>query len=453
MKPPSEFLARCFLKHETAFSILISLTVCAGARAIDASYEMEPVKYSKTTAADPVALLMKDLADGKTQLQFDPKFGYLPQFLKALDVPVSSQMLVFSKTSLQKHYIAPEAPRAIYYNDNVYVGYCNHGEVLEVASTDPVLGAVFYTVTQKDSGVPKIVRQTHMCLQCHDSSSLTLGVPGHIMRSLYADLDGMPIYNAGTHHTTQESPFAERWGGWYVSGTHGSIRHMGNTPIKNKDDAEHADFSKGQNVTDLSKLFDTSNYLSPHSDIVALMVAEHQTMMHNLFARASIELRVALLQEREIRKALNEPLEVRSASTLSRLKSVAEPLVKYMLFAEEAAFDAPIKGSSNFTAEFQARGPKDPHGRSLRDLDLDTRLLKHPCSYLVYSEEFDRLPELLRNYIVERLSAIFSGKDDAEYKRLTPADRDAIREILAATWKHAPAAWKEARASELSTRR
>ena len=162
---------------------------------------------------------------------------------------------------------------------------------------------------------------------------------------------------------------------------------------------------------------------------------------------------IALLQEREIRKALNEPLEVRSASTLSRLKSVAEPLVKYMLFAEEAAFDAPIKGSSNFTAEFQARGPKDPHGRSLRDLDLDTRLLKHPCSYLVYSEEFDRLPELLRNYIVERLSAIFSGKDDAEYKRLTPADRDAIREILAATWKHAPAAWKEARASELSTRR
>lgn len=429
--------AMSLLKFAIAFLILTHFAACA----IDADYERAPISYSKAKPADPVAKLIADLAAHKTELKRDPKFGYLPDFLKALNIPVSSQMLVFSKTSLQKHLITPETPRAVYFNDNVYVGYCNDGKVLEVASTDPKLGAIFYTVSQTDA-TPKISRQTHNCLQCHDSSSLTLGVPGHIVRSIFADSDGMPIYNAGTHHTTQESPYNERWGGWYVSGTHGDIRHMGNTPIKNRDDAEKADFSKGQNLADISKLFESEKYLSPHSDVCALMVAEHQTTMHNLLARAGIDIQLALVQEQEMNIALGEPATRRSPSTLTRLKSVGEPLVKYMLFCDEPALTSPIKGTSGFAEEFQARGPKDSKGRSLRDFDMKTRLFKYPCSYLIYSEEFDNLPELVRGYVVERLTAIFDGKDDADFKHLSEPTRQIMRQILAETWRHAPAEWK-----------
>jgi len=440
MNTPNRFRPSFILKIGIAFSIL---TLICSAHAIDAEYEREPISYSKAKADDPVAKLIAKISAGEVKLKFDKQFGYLSDFLKALNVPISSQMLVFSKTSLQKQLITPETPRAVYFNDNVYVGYCNHGKVLEVASSDPKLGAIFYTVSQTDAAKPVITRQTHNCLQCHDSSSLTLGVPGHIMRSLYADSDGMPIYNAGTYHTTHESPYNERWGGWYVSGTHGAIKHMGNTPIKNREDAEHADFSKGQNVTDLSRFFDTTNYLSPHSDIVALMVAEHQTTMHNLFTRANVEMQIALVQERDMNKALGEPPTRRSPSTLTRLKSLGEPLVKYLLFVDEPTLTAPIKGTSGFAEEFQKNGPKDSRGRTLRDFDLSTRLFKYPCSYLIYSPEFDQLPKLVRDYIIDRLSAIFAAKDDAEYKHLSAEDRQNIREILAETWKHAPAAWKK----------
>lgn len=408
-----------------------------------ASYDQEPVNYSRSEPHDAIARLQKDLAAGKIELPYDEKFGYLPAMLKALNISAKSQMLVFSKTSLQVHRISPEAPRALYFNDDVYLGYCQKGDVMEVASTDPQLGAIFYTLSQKSTGKPVFTRQTDRCLQCHDSSSMTLGVPGHIMRSVYPDTEGRPIYSAGTFHTTQESPFKERWGGWYVSGTSGAMQHMGNTLVKSKDDAEHADFAKGCNVTDLGKLIDTTSYLAPHSDIVALMVAEHQTTMHNLIARASFEMRLALLQERDMNKALAEPADRRSPSTLSRLKSVAEPLVKYMLYCDEPPFTDAIKGTSGFTEEFAAQGLKDKRNRSLRDFDLKKRLFKYPCSHLIYSESFNAMPAIVLDYVKQRLTEIFNGKEGgSDYAHLTPDDRDNIREILAATWKGAPESWK-----------
>lgn len=364
--------------------------------------------------------------------------------LDALNISVKSQMLVFSKTSLQKHYIAPETPRAVYFNDEVYLGFVQNGEVLEVASTDPVLGAIFYTISQKKAIKPKITRQTHACLQCHDSGSLTLGNPGHIVRSVYSDTDGMPIFSAGTFHTTQESPFKERWGGWYVTGVHGEQVHMGNTLVKNKDDAEHVDFRKGCNVTNVKDYFDTKKYASPHSDIVALMVAAHQTTMHNLITRAGFDTRLAVWQEREMNKALGEPLERRSASTESRIKSVVEPLLKYMLFSDEAKLSAYVAGTSGYAEEFSRLGPKDNSGRSLREFDLKTRTFKHPCSYLIYSDSFNQLPDDVLALIKSRLTEILSGKDNSkEYAHLSLDDRRNIREILADTWKNAPAEWRK----------
>ncbi|MEZ6137443.1 MAG: hypothetical protein R3C53_21355 [Pirellulaceae bacterium] len=243
------------------------------------AYEGEPIRYLEAEVHDPVAELASQLAAGKTQLEYDPEHGYLPAVLKALDVPISSQTLVFSKTSLQLHRISPRRPRALYFSDDVYVGYCQRGDVLEFAATDAKQGATFYTLKQSPDGQPKFVRDQGQCLACH-ATNRTQGVPGYLVRSVYSDRSGQPILGSGTYTTDHTSPMQERWGGWYVTGKHGSMRHMGNQ-VFTEDNTRGANLDAGANRESLEDLVSTEPYLSAHSDIVALMVMEHQTQMHN----------------------------------------------------------------------------------------------------------------------------------------------------------------------------
>src|SRR5262249_22242584 len=149
--------------------------------------EHPAIAYSKSTPTDAVARLQRSIDAGETSLAFEEQRGYLPAALKALNVPVSSQGLVFSRTSLPVDRIAPWSPRAIYFNDDIYVGWVQGGPIMEIAAVDAKLGAVFYTVTQEAGARPLITRETRTCLQCHDSASSTGGVPGLIMRSVIAD--------------------------------------------------------------------------------------------------------------------------------------------------------------------------------------------------------------------------------------------------------------------------
>jgi len=411
-------------------------------------FEQAPISYSKSQAVDPIARLQEQLDKKQATLKYDAVHGYLPSVLQQLKVPVSSQMLVFSKTSFQRDLISPRAPRAIYFNDQVYVGSVRNGPVLEFTAVDPQLGAVFYTLRQEPDKTPKFVRQTHECLSCH-SSAMTRGVPGHVMRSVWTDRTGMPLLEAGTFLTTDESPFTERWGGWYVSGTHGDQRHMGNLITHSAAQAANPNLDAGANVTDLKRRFDAAAYLSPHSDLVALMVIEHQAHIQNLITRANYETRRAMAYEAAVGKDLGVPPGGHLDSTHSRVKSVGEPLVQALLFTKETALTAPVAGSAPFAREFAAQGPRDRRGRSLRAFDLKQRLFRYPCSYTIYSEAFDGLPDLAREYVYRRLWDVLSGKDTgAEYARLTPADRQAIREILLETkpefGKHRPSAELEA---------
>jgi hypothetical protein len=133
-------------------------------------------------------------------------------------------------------------------------------------------------------------------------------------------------------------------------------------------------------------------------------------------------------------KALGEPPGHRSDSTLGRIKSVCEPLVEYMLFAKETKLTGKIEGTSDFAKEYAARGPRDASGRSLRDFDLKTRLLKHPCSPVIYSEDFDGLPAEATQYVQRRLAEILTGKDTSKpFEHLSAEDRKAILGILKAT--------------------
>lgn len=395
-------------------------------------FDEEPINYTQSEATDAVARLQKSLDKGHL-LQRNASNGYLTSVLRALNIPVSSQVLVFAKTSFQRDRISPSTPRAIYFNDDVYVGWVQDGPVVELSAADPQLGAVFYTLNQDRFATQKFVRQNFECLGCH-TSTLTSGVPGHTVRSVFTARDGQPIFSGGSYVTTDESPMSERYGGWYVSGTNGQQYHMGNLMLKNEAELQTVNRAAGANVTNLRRYFDPTPYLSPHSDLVALTVLQHQTHLHNLLTKANHETRKALHYEQLLNKELGRAIDFRSESTTSRIRSVAEPLVRGLLFSGEAPLTGPISGTSGFAKEFENRGPWDKQKRSLRQFDLKTRLFRYPCSYLIYTEAFDGLPAEAKEYVYRRFAEILGGKDTTkEFAHLNPAERQAILQILRET--------------------
>ena len=402
--------------------------------------EGNAIGYAAPAKRDPIAALQRKIDNGEVKLAFDEKHGYLQAVLDALHVPLETQMLVFSKTSFQFGRISPATPRSLYFNDDVYIGWVQNGEVVEVSSVDPERGAIFYTLDQRPVDKPKFDRRDE-CLQCH-ASPRTLGVPGHLVRSVYSDNEGFPQTQAGGFVTDHRSPFEERWGGWYVTGTHGAARHMGNVVVEDKNHPDRLDPEAGANLESLDQLVDVSPYLTPHSDIVALMLLEHQSRMHNLITRVSFETKVALRTQDEMNKALGRPKGEWSDSTKRRIHSPSEVLLRYMLFVEEPELKAPVKGTSGLEEMFADAGPRDSKGRSLRDLDLRRKTFVYPCSYLIYSDAFDSLPSDARNYILRRLWEVLSGKENGpDFKTLTASDRRAILEILRETKKSLPAYW------------
>ena len=402
-----------------------------------ADYEQPPISYSASKPDDAVAKLDRALREGKATIASTPEHGYLDALLRELQISPASQMLVFSKTSFQQKQISPDRPRAIYFNDDTYVGYVPGGDVIEIAATDPKLGTTFYTVEQKQSDL-KLARQTDSCLQCH-GESMTRDTPGLLVRSVFADGSGYPIVPAGGFVTTHESPLKERWGGWYVTGTSGAQPHMGNTRWRERhgQDPQPRPAEK-VGANGLPANVDASAYLSPHSDIVALMVLEHQVEAHNRATRAAHGTLRALRDEKVIADAMGEPFEPgeHSESTRRRIESSCEPLVEYLLFSGEAKLTDEIKGSSNFATDFAARGPRDAKGRSLREFDLKTRMFRYPCSYLIYSRAITGLPDAAKDYVYRRLwEVLVAGAKDADEKfaHLASADRTAIAQILRET--------------------
>ena len=404
-------------------------------------FEREPINYATAPADNPISRLQSRLDEGSVHLSFDDRQGYLKSVLDALEIPVSSQTLVFSKTSLQRHRIAPRTPRAIYFNDEMYIGICQQGDVLEVSAVDPTLGAVFYTLNQDATEKPSFFRQNDNCLICHGSSN-TRGVPGHLVRSVYVDRSGLPVLSMGTHRIDHTSSIDKRWGGWYVTGTHGKQTHLGNLIVSNGPQHEPIENVSGQNVTSLESRFDTSACLTPHSDLIALMVLEHQTEAHNLLTRVNFQTREALYSETRLNKDLGEPNGHRWESTTTRIKNACDALVKYLLFCGEAPLNAKLAGTSTFATDFSARGPRDSHGRSLRDFDLERRMFRYPCSYLIYSRSFDELPGEAKALVLERLWEVLSGKDKSpEFSHLSADDRTAIFEIIRETKPGLPEKW------------
>lgn len=393
-----------------------------------------PINYRSNDLHDPVTLLQHQLETGKATLTFEPDHGYLRSVLRLLQVPVESQTLVFSKTSFQYPKISPEHPRALYFNDDVYVGSVHEGKAIEIVSFDPMQGAIFYLLDERKVEKPAFQRAELDCTQCHIAAG-TRGIPGVLLRSVFATPTGTLVPNTKAFITDQESPWTERWGGWYVTGNLGGATNMGNV------------VEGGARPT-----FEATTYLSPDSDVVAHLVLAHQTQMHNLITLTNYKTRLALANAQTDTGAAAAPNAQASTNALSeatqrQFQRPAEQLLRYLLFANEAPLPGDGKlnlgASSPFAKQFAARGPRDPKGRSLRDLDLATRIFRYPCSYLIYSDSFDALPEPAKGYVYHRLLEVLSGQDQSpDFARLSASDRQAILEILLATKQGLPEEWQ-----------
>jgi hypothetical protein len=382
------------------------------------------IKYSTAPLNNAVASLNQQLQDGAVHLAFEGRSGYLRTALAALDIPIDSQLLVFSPTSLQAPRINAANPRALFFTDRVALGWVRDGEVLEVAAHDATQGVVFYTLDQRATDAPQFKRMT-TCLGCH-SGGPTLGVPGLLNFSTKA-ADAQSFARSVT--MDHRSPLAERWGGWFVTGSSGPTTHRGNL-------VKALDGRPGRALSSVDGLFDADGYRSNYSDIVALLVFSHQTHMTNLLTRAGWEARAA-------DPALHPPYRTDPGEQdriAEVMRGIANEVVDYLLFIDEAPLPEPVRGSSGFAERFSATGPSDHQGRSLHQIDLTQRLMKYRCSYLIYSPAFDALPPAVKEPIFRRLWQVLSGQErDARYQSaLSRADRQAVIEILRDTRKDLP---------------
>ncbi|HEY3839855.1 MAG TPA: hypothetical protein VGL72_24960 [Bryobacteraceae bacterium] len=371
------------------------------------------IRYYTGPVADPVYELNRKLQDGSVQLKFDGAQGYLRSLLAALNIPVESQLVVFSKTSLLGHLITPSHPRTIYFNDSVVLTWIPGEPFVEFAAEDPRQGIIFYALDDKPSAKPRITRHNADCLNCHHSLA-SMGVPGMLVRSVLTSDSGTPLSYLGDTFPDHRSPFTERWGGWYVTGARVPSGHRGNVRVTIDGATKSEMMTTAPDLRSLQGRLDSSAYLTPYSDVVAMLVFEHQMHMMNLLTRFGWDARTT--PGGAVREEANE-------------------LVDYMLFVDEWPLGGSrIEGNSGFEDKFSALGPRDSKGRSLRQFDLRRHLMLYPCSYMIYSAAFDALPAEAQAAIYRRIWQILSGEErTGKYGSIPLTSRRAAVEILRET--------------------
>lgn len=396
----------------------LALSVGAAAQragAFGGSRDHPAIAYSTTPARTAVEPVDAALASGSTRFSFDATTGYLRPVLEALGLAVDSQVLVYSGTSFQARYITKRNPRAIYFNDNVSVAWVRGGDVLEIAAQDPRQGTIFYTLEQMASTPPRFTRQP-ACLSCHLSWD-TLAVPGPTVLTAYPRRKESDY--ADGYAVDHRAPVHERWGGWYATGAQ-VPPSMANLPLLQPTQPASGPVPVRAPARLTTEIED--GYPVPTSDVVALLVLDHQVRATNLLTRAGWEYRQA------------EGDGWTGKSLPPRAQEAVEELADYLLMVHEAPLTAPVTGNSGFAERFAALGPKDAAGRSLRQLDLQSRLFRYPLSYMVYSSAFDGLPGTVKAAVWDRIAHILDAPPAAaKYAHLTAAARQAIREIVQAT--------------------
>jgi len=410
-------------KIATIFTVIISLNLRAG----QDFFELPPIRYSETASHDEMAKLAAQIETGDWVVPPSDGKSFLRAVLEKLDVPTASQVLVFSKTSLQNSLINQRNPRSLYFSMDAYVGWVPGGKV-EVIIEDEKLGPVFYILEPPfGDQPPKVTRVTDSCLQCH-ATSRTSGVPGMLVRSVVPDQNSHPILSAGTTLVTDATPLKDRWGGWYVSGA-ADDPHLGNRWI---DDSplDEVDFpAEASGFEDLGSLIDTDKYLQPTSDVVALLVLEHQCRTHNLLTSAKFN----YLRSRYFHESFGDKQDLDSPEGMSwkTADSAAKEIVSAFLFTDEIELGGEgVEGGKSFVEAFAKGGVVTEKGKSLRDFRLYARIFKNRCSYMIYSKAFKGLPDLVRGRVFHHLRAALSPEAE---NHLGSREKKAIVTILGET--------------------
>ena len=441
---------RKYVENLSLYSFLAIFSLTLSIQAGVDLYEQAPIYYSDSQAADPAAGLDHRLATGKQKFDTRSEKAFLQSVLDYFEVPAASQVLVFSKTSLQRDNITPERPRAIYFNEETYVGWVQGGDI-ELTTFDPTLGPIFYRLASPFNRMldqplerPEVFRARD-CLNCHGSSR-TDNLPGLLVRSVYTDAEGFPILSAGGFQTTPASPLSERWGGWYVTGENAGRRHLGNMIFKENDGDAEVAIDYGKNLRDLKDVVNLKNYPHHESDIVAFMVMEHNIAVQNALVQGSYAIRRMQHRDREMAELLELEEGRPSELTTRILKDQAERILRVMVSADETILEGwGIEGGEAYTEAFLTDARRDADGRSLKDLNLLSRLFKLRFSHMVYSKQFANLPESLRQEMLDQFLPALKGEALPGWARhWKEKERERIHAVLQANHKDLPVEWSTA---------
>ena len=412
-----------------------------GAQAQQAEpFEEPPINYSATQTNDRATAINAAFQNRADEIRSMPAKKRLKWLLDELGVPVESQIFVFSKTSMQRDLINPETPRVLYFSDEAYVGWSVTGS-FEVSVFDAQLGTTFYLFDQHATKDEPLLARSGDCLLCHSRHEHT---PSLRTRTVFPDANGEPLSGSGGSNIAPSTPLAERWGGWYVTGTKAPFEHRGNLTGRKIDDFEGPAAMPTRNLLSLEGVVDTHRYLLKTSDVIPLLMHDHQVHVHNVLSTANQDARIALHRWPAMRQILGLPANAPpQGSCLVVFDSQAEKILDALLCRNEAAWPAEgIQGDGVFASAYVKTRKPDAKGRSLRDLDLKSRLFRYRCSPLIYSQSFATLPKELRDIVLLRLSSgLRAFPPSPSFGHLSDDERAVIHEILTQTMPDLPKGW------------
>ncbi|MEY4378375.1 MAG: hypothetical protein RLZ85_256 [Verrucomicrobiota bacterium] len=427
------------LRRLLVLGLAVTLNPAARAQQVE-PFEEPPISYSATQAHDRATAINAAFLKKADEVRSLPAKKRLQWLLDELGIPVESQLLVFSKTSLQRDLINPETPRVLYFSDEAYVGWSVTGS-FEVAIFDAKLGTTFYLLDQHATKEEPLFERSGDCLLCHSRHEHT---PSLRTRSVFPDANGEPLSGSGGANIAPSTPLAERWGGWYLTGTKDPFQHRANLTGRKVEDFEGPNAMPTRNLASLEGVVDTRRYLLKTSDVVPMLMHDHQVHVHNVLSTANQDARIALHRWPAMREILGLPKDAPpQGSCVVVFDSQAEKILDALLCRDEAPWPAEGLRSDGVFAKAYAKTRKpDTKGRSLRDLDLRTRLFTYRCSPLIYSQSFATLPKELRDIVLLRLSSgLRAFPPSPSFGHLADDERVAIHEILTATLPDLPAGW------------
>lgn len=376
-------------------------------------YGREPINYFNAPPDDAVSRLQSRLTRKAAELHGDSPQGYLLSVLNELKVPLSSQVLVFSKTARHPDLIGPKNPRAIYFNDEVAVAWVPEALELEITASDPIKGINFYTLrqpakTDSTAASPPQFERRDQCLACHAGRS-TLEIPGLLLRAFQTDASGKPVM--GYSILNHETPYEKRWGGWFVVGTPPGFGHRGNLTSTSDNDRDKLEPNFRASLANLNGITRIGDYATSSSDVIAHLVLAHQTYGLNLIVRVGTE------------------------SRYRRRSDAEDKLLRYLVFEDEPPLPKPLNPEaiqhSRYREYFENQSPNDSDGRSLRQFDLKTRVFRHRLSYLIEHPLFLQLPTECRDRLYDRLRSGFrDSPTPSGFKHLSDHERATLDELL-----------------------